>query len=88
MLRYSRRFFRLRKHQSLMREEHVPKMAEYMASNGQTVTDEMIDKWCEHYDKGEFPPGEHTVGALVPGRPLAPGPASPTLDTASPISNA
>ena len=34
----------------------------YTAANGQVVTDEMIDTWCESYEHGEFPDGEHTVG--------------------------
>ena len=32
----------------------------YTAANGQVVTDEMIDAWCESYERGEFPDGEHT----------------------------
>lgn len=34
----------------------------YTAANGQVVTDEMIDAWCESYEHGGFPDGEHTVG--------------------------
>lgn len=41
----------------------------YTAANGQVVTDEMIDAWCESYEHGEFPDGEHTVGGIVHGRP-------------------
>ena len=41
----------------------------YTAANGQVVTDEMIDAWCESYERGEFPDGEHTVGGIVRGRP-------------------
>ena len=37
----------------------------YTAANGQVVTDEMIDAWCESYERGEFPDGEHTVGGIV-----------------------
>lgn len=44
-------------------------MGKYTADNGMTFTDEDIDHWCEYYDKGEFPPGEHTVGEAVAGRP-------------------
>ena len=43
--------------------------ATYIAANGQEFTDEMIDRWCEAYDKGEFPEGERTVGPVVYGRP-------------------
>lgn len=41
----------------------------YTAADGRTITDEMIDRWCEAYDKGEFPEGERTVGEVVHGRP-------------------
>lgn len=44
-------------------------MKEYTAANGMAFTDEDINRWCEYYDKGEFPPGEHTVGEVVMGRP-------------------
>ena len=27
----------------------------YTTANGQVVTDEMIDAWCESYERGEFP---------------------------------
>ena len=39
----------------------------YTAANGQVVTDEMIDAWCESYERGEFPDGEHTVGGIGEG---------------------
>lgn len=41
----------------------------YIAANGQEITDEMIERWCSSYDKGEFPEGERTVGGVVRGRP-------------------
>jgi hypothetical protein len=41
----------------------------WVAANGQELTDEMIDGWCDAYEKGEFPEGEHTVGGVVHGRP-------------------
>lgn len=41
----------------------------YVAANGQEITEEMIGRWCDAYDRGEFPEGEHTVGAVVYGRP-------------------
>lgn len=44
-------------------------MNKYTAANGMTFTDEDIDRWCEYYDRGQFPPGEHTVGEVVMGRP-------------------
>ena len=36
-------------------------MSPYVAANGQELTDEMIDRWCESYERGEFPEGERTV---------------------------
>jgi hypothetical protein len=41
----------------------------YIAANGQAITEEMIDGWCEAYGRGEFPEGERTVGGVVHGRP-------------------
>lgn len=41
----------------------------YIAANGQEITDAMIDRWCESYEKGEFPEGERTEGGVVMGRP-------------------
>ena len=55
----------------------------YIAANGQEITEEMIDRWCESYEKGEFPEGEHTVGSVVLGRPpLSSGEATVTLSEA------
>lgn len=51
----------------------------YTAANGQVVTDEMIDAWCESYERGEFPDGEHTVGGIVHGRPPLSGEGTATL---------
>ena len=59
-------------------------MAEYMAANGQTITDEMIDGWCEYYDKGDFPPGERTVGGVVRGRPSLSSSGTSTLNVKIP----
>lgn len=41
----------------------------YTAADGREVTEEMIDRWCEAYERGEFPEGERTVGGVVRGRP-------------------
>jgi len=41
----------------------------YMAANGQEITEEMIDHWCESYERGEFPKGERSSGEVVYGRP-------------------
>lgn len=29
----------------------------------------MIAQWCDAYESGSFPEGEHTVGQVVHGRP-------------------
>lgn len=44
-------------------------MGEIRASDGTVVTDEMIDCWCDAYERGTFPKGEHTVSGIVDGRP-------------------
>lgn len=44
-------------------------MSGYIAANGREITDSMIARWCDAYERGEFPAGEHTVGAVVMGRP-------------------
>ena len=57
----------------------------YKASNGQEITEGMIDRWCESYEKGEFPDGENTVGSVVYGRPpLSEGEATVTLSVKVP----
>lgn len=40
-----------------------------IAPNGQEITDEMIDRWCEAYERGKFPEGEHSIGPVVMGQP-------------------
>lgn len=40
-----------------------------ISNNGKEVTQEMIDKWCEAYDKGEFPDGEYSTGRIWYGVP-------------------
>lgn len=57
----------------------------YTAANGQVVTDEMIDAWCESYERGEFPDGEHTVGGIVRGRPPLSGEGTATLSVKIPL---
>ena len=46
----------------------------YTAANGQVVTDEMIDAWCEH-----------TVGGIVHGRPPLSGEGTATLSVKIPL---
>lgn len=57
----------------------------YTAANGQVVTDEMIDAWCESYERGEFPDGERTVGGIVHGRPPLSGEGTATLSVKIPL---
>ena len=44
-------------------------MMGYTAANGQEITEKMVGRWCEAYERGEFPEGEKTVGGIVMGRP-------------------
>lgn len=57
----------------------------YATANGQVVTDEMIDAWCESYERGEFPDGEHTAGGIVHGRPPLSGEGTATLSVKIPL---
>ena len=41
----------------------------YDTSDGKIYTDEDINRWCEAYEKGEFPEGEKATGVVVGGRP-------------------
>ncbi|OUN45198.1 hypothetical protein B5G20_10020 [Collinsella sp. An7] len=41
----------------------------YVAADGREITEEMIGRWCDAYERGEFPDGERTVGRVVYGRP-------------------
>ena len=52
----------------------------YTAANGQVVTDEMIDTWCESYEHGEFP-----VGGIVHGRPPLSSEGTATLSVKIPL---
>lgn len=58
----------------------------YIAANGQEITDEMIDRWCEAYERGEFPVGEHTAGCAVHGRPPLSDEGSAVLSVKVPLS--
>ena len=60
-------------------------MSTYIAANGQTITEEMIDNWCASYEKGEFPQGEHTVGNVMQGRPPLSTDKTTTLTIKIPI---
>ena len=41
----------------------------WVAASGQEITEGMIGRWCDAYEKGEFPEGERSVGRVVYGRP-------------------
>ena len=60
-------------------------MTKYIAANGQEITDAMIDKWCESYERGEFPKGEHSIGAVVVGRPPLSSEQTVTLNIKVPL---
>lgn len=57
----------------------------YTAANGQEIDDEMIDRWCEAYEQGDFPSGEHTVGEVVMGRPKLSAEKTTTLTIKLPV---
>ena len=57
----------------------------YIAANGQEITEDMIDRWCESYEKGEFPEGEHTVGKIRHGRPPLSSEGTATISVKVPI---
>ena len=57
----------------------------HVAANGQEITDEMIDRWCDAYEQGDFPAGEHTVGEVVMGRPRLSADQTPTLTIKVPV---
>lgn len=58
----------------------------YTAANGRKIDDEMIDRWCEAYEQGGFPSGEHTVGEVVMGRPILSAEKTTTLTIKLPAS--
>ncbi len=60
-------------------------MSTYTAANGQDLTDEMIDRWCEAYDRGEFPEGERTVGCVIHGRPPLSAEGTATISIKVPV---
>lgn len=56
-----------------------------IAANGQEITDEMIERWCDAYERGEFPKGERTVGGVVYGRPPLSEEGSVTFSVKIPV---
>ena len=44
-------------------------MDEIIAENGQAVTEETIDSWCDALDRDEWPSGWRNVGEIVDGKP-------------------
>lgn len=57
----------------------------WIATNGQEITEEMIDRWCAAYEQGEFPEGEHSVGTVVHGRPPLSTEGTATISVKVPI---
>lgn len=48
-------------------------MSEFVALNGQTVTDAQLDAWESSYAQGKFPAGEKNLSAIIHGAPRACG---------------
>lgn len=44
-------------------------MKTFKAANGQTVTNEMLNRWSEALDRDEWPQGEYNDGGVIIGRP-------------------
>lgn len=59
-------------------------MSSYFAANGQEITDDMIDRWCASYERGEFPEGERTVGDVRMGCPSSSSKKTSTLEVEIP----
>ncbi len=57
----------------------------YKSIDGQTYTDADIEKWCESYDRGEFPEGEYSTGEIVHGRPPRTGAEQTILTVKIPV---
>lgn len=56
--------------------------SKHFAPDGREITEEMIHRWCEPYEKGEFPEGERTVGSVVYGQPPVSGVSAADGDAA------
>ena len=56
----------------------------YIAASGTEITEEMIDMWCEAYEKGELPEGDHFHGPVVYGMPPHSNEKSSVLQVAIP----
>lgn len=59
-------------------------MDEIIAENGQVVTEEMIDGWCEALDRDEWPKGWRNVGEIVDGKPSQSASGTETLSVKVP----
>ena len=46
-------------------------MSEFVALNGQTVTDAQLDAWESSYAQGKFPAGEKNLSPITHGAPRA-----------------
>lgn len=44
-------------------------VADFVAVNGQVMTDEMMERLESYYARGEFPPGEYSAGEVIDGPP-------------------
>lgn len=53
--------------------------AMYQTPDGKSFSEADIARWCSHYERGEFPPGERSDGEVVYGRPPLSGEATVVL---------
>lgn len=56
----------------------------YITASGTEITEEMIDMWCEAYEKGELPEGDYFHGPVVYGMPPHSNEKSSVLQVAIP----
>ena len=60
-------------------------MSDIRAANGQAVTEEMIDRWCEALDRDEWPDGWRNVGEIISGRPPAAAESTAVISLKVPV---
>ena len=57
----------------------------YTSADGHEYADEDVQRWCEDYERGEFPEGEHSTGKIVYGRPPRTDAHTTTLTVKVPV---
>lgn len=60
-------------------------VTEFKAANGSSVTDEMIDEWCDALDNDKWPEGWKNRSKVVYGRPPLSAGGTATLSIKVPV---